>query len=121
MKDFIEKILETLNASGFPDRRVSLPTEKMYEVADLKGLSLNNVLEVMKIEHGVDAQIGPDKIIFTKIEAMQKSQENIMQEAQEMLSKMDPSELQKLQEMFSNMSPEEKNEIMKRGRDLGLI
>jgi hypothetical protein len=34
---------------------------------------------------------------------------------------MDPAELKKLQEMFMNMTPEEKEEIMKKGKDLGII
>lgn len=38
-----------------------------------------------------------------------------------MMSQMDPEELRKIQEMFTNMSSEEKEEIMKKGKDMGLI
>jgi uncharacterized protein YcbK (DUF882 family) len=119
MNEFIEKIMQTLNANGFPGKRVSLPTEKMYEAADNKGLSFNQVLEQLKANHSIDAQIGSEKIIFFKAPVM--NQEEMMKQAQEMMSQMDPEELKKLQEMFTNMSAEEKDEIMKKGKDLGLI
>lgn len=37
MNEFVDKILQTLKTNGFPDKRVSLPTEKMYEAADNRG------------------------------------------------------------------------------------
>lgn len=119
MNEFIDKIMQTLKSNGFPEKRVSLPTEKMYEVADNKGLSFNQVLEQLKTEHSIDAQIGSEKIIFFKAPVM--NQEEMLKQAQEMMSQMDPEELRKIQEMFSNMSAEEKEEIMKKGKDLGLI
>lgn len=122
MNDFIEKILQTLKNNGFPQKRVSLPTERMYEAADNKGLSFNQVLEQLKVAHQVEAQIGVEKIIFSQmiIESPQ-TQEDMIRQAQEMMSQMDPEEFKKLQEMFTNMSAEEKEEILKKGKDLGLI
>lgn len=117
MKEFIDKILQTLKSNGFPEKRVSLPTEKMYEVADNKGLSFNHVLEQLKADHNIEAQIGPEKIIFSQA----LNQEEMMRQAQEMMSKMDPEELRKLQDMFMNMSPEQKEEVLNKGKDLGLI
>jgi hypothetical protein len=121
MNEFIENILKTLKSNGFPEKRVSLPTEKMYEVAERKGLSFNKVIEELKSHHEIEIKTGPDKIIFSKSQQSYKSQEDLIKEAQEMMSKMDPEELQKIQEMFTNMSSKEKEEIMKKGRDLGLI
>lgn len=122
MKEFIDHILKILNTNGFPQKRVSLPTEKMYEAADNKGFSFNQVLEELKATHNVDAQIGPDKIIFSQVVASATSkQEDMMKQAQEMMSKMSPEELKRIQDMFMNMSPEEKEEILKKGKDLGLI
>jgi hypothetical protein len=119
MKEFIFKIMQTLKSNGFPEKRVSLPTEKMYEVADNKGLSFNVVLQELKANHNIDAEIGPEKIVFSQIIPIK--QEDMLKQAQEMMSQMDPSELKKLQDMFMKMSPEEKEEILKRGKDLGLI
>ena len=119
MKEFTEKILQTLKTNGFPEKRVSLPTEKMYEAADNKGFSFNQVLEQLKADHHVEAQIGPEKIIFSQV--VGTNQEDMMRQAQELMSQMDPEELRKIQEMFTNMSPEQKDEMLKKGKDLGLI
>ena len=121
MDEFVDRILQTLKANGFPEKRVSLPTEKMYETADNKGLNFNTVMDQLKATHGVEAKIGPDKIIFSKIQEAPKSQEDLIKEAQKMMAQMDPEELRKLQEMFTNMSEEEKEEIMKKGKDMGII
>ena len=121
MKEFLNHILKILTTNGFPQKRVSLPTEKMYEAADNKGFSFNQVLEELKAAHQIDAQIGPDKIIFSKIVQTTSKQEDMMKQAQEMMSKMSPEELKKVQDMFMNMSPEEKEEILKKGKDLGLL
>ncbi|WP_408095544.1 hypothetical protein ACJVC5_10930 [Peredibacter sp. HCB2-198] len=122
MKEFIDHILKILNTNGFPQKRVSLPTEKMYEAADNKGFSFNQVLEELKASHNIDAQIGPDKIIFSQVATSTTSkQEDMMKQAQEMMSKMSPEELKRIQDMFMNMSQEEKEEILKKGKDLGLI
>lgn len=134
MKEFVEKILQTLKTNGFPQKRVSLPTEKMYEVADSKGFSFNQVLEQLKSEHQIVAQIGDEKIVFSQ-EVAETSfagmdglaglagmdPQEMMKQAQEMMTKMDPAELKKLQEMFTNMSDEQKEEVMKKGKDLGII
>lgn len=119
MNEFIDKILETLKKNGFPLKKVSLPTEKMYEVADSKGLSFNHVLEQLKSQFQINAEIGPEKIIFSQEMAMNK--DDMMKQAQEMMSKMSPEELRKIQEMFTNMTPEQKEEMMKKGKDLGII
>lgn len=122
MKDFAEKILQTLKTNGFPGKKVSLPTEKMYEVADSKGFSFNSVLEVLKTEYQVSADIGTEKIIFYQEKpAATMDPQEMMRQAQEMMAKMDPEELRRIQEMFTNMSQEEKEEIMKKGKDMGLL
>ena len=118
MNDFIQKILQTLTTNGFPQKRVSLPTEKMYEAADNKGLSFNAVLEQLKNLHNVDAHIGPEKIVFSQVA---QNPADMMKQAQEMMAKMSPEELRKIQEMFEKMTPEQKEEIMKKGKDMGIL
>lgn len=119
MEKFIEQILKNLENNGFPHKRVSLPTEKMYEIADNKGLSLNKALDGLKAKHNITSEIGADKIVFSKEVAM--SQEDMYAQAQEMMSKMSPEEMQRMQEMVMNMSPEQKEELMQKGKDMGLI
>lgn len=124
MQEFAQHILSILKNNGFPQKRVSLPTEKMYEAADKKNLSFNKVLDYLKQEHQVLADIGADKIIFSQELAnttSTQSPEDLMKQAQEMMNKMSPEELARIQEMFQNMSPEQKAEIMKKGKDMGLI
>jgi hypothetical protein len=129
MKEFTDKILQTLKTNGFPEKRVSLPTDKMFEVAESKGFSFNDVLQSLKTDHHIEAKIGPDKIIFSQELSENVSEnpfsgmnpEQMMKQAQEMMSKMDPEELKKIQEMFTNMSPEEKEQMLKKGKDLGIL
>ncbi len=120
MKEFIEIILQNLKSNGFPEKRVSLPTEKMYEVANGKGFSFNQVLEQLKSDHNTEAEIGTEKIIFSQaVESLYP--QDMIKKAQEMMAQMNPEELRKMQEMFTNMSPEQKEEILKKGKDLGII
>lgn len=119
MKEFAQKVLSNLESNGFPAKKVSLPTEKMFEIADSKGFSFNKVLDFLKSEYEIEAEIGAEKIIFSKIEKTDKA--SMMQKAQEMMAKMSPEELQKMQEMFMNMSDEQKADIMKKGKEMGLV
>ena len=122
MNEFIQHILQTLKNNGFPGKRVSLPTDKMFEVADSKGFSFNDVLAKLKTEQNIDSQIGPEKIVFTQsVQAAPANKDDMMKQAQEMMAKMTPEELKKIQDMFENMTPEQKEEIMKKGKDMGLI
>jgi hypothetical protein len=126
MHEFIESIIQNLKRNGFPQKRVSLPTDKMYEAAENKGLNFNKVLEEMKSSRGIESQIGADKIIFSAESSAASpnagaNQEDMIRQAQEMMSQMNPEELRKIQEMLMKMSPEEKEELMKKGKDLGLL
>ena len=69
MQNFIEKIVKTLEANGFPEKKVSLPTEKMYEAADNRELSFNQVLEKMRAEFEIQSEVGTEKIVFFKEKA----------------------------------------------------
>ncbi len=128
MDKFVETIMKNLESNGFPEKKVSLPTEKMYEIADNKGLSLNKVLDHMESELQIVSDIGDEKIVFSKEVLATNSdpfagmdQTQMMQKAQEMMSKMDPAELKRMQDMFMNMSEDEKADIMEKGKDLGLM
>ncbi|MGI4993726.1 hypothetical protein ACRXCV_13895 [Halobacteriovorax sp. GFR7] len=119
MEKFIDQIIKNLSANGFPEKKVSLPTDKMYEVADNKGLSLNKVLEELREKKMIDSEIGPEKIVFT----MKKfeNQQDMYAKAQEMMSQMSPEELQKMQEMLQNMSPEQREQMMEQAKKMGMI
>ena len=121
MKKFIESIKRNLESNGFPQKRVSLPTEKMYEVADNKGFSLNAVLEKLKEEDQVNFEITDDKIIFSKIEAMPNIDPEMMSKVQEMMAKMDPAELERIKEQVSNMSDDERKDMLNNAKGMGLF
>lgn len=124
MEQFIEQIIKNLESNGFPSKRVSLPTEKMFEVADNKGFSFNSVLNEMREKHNINSVIEGEKIVFShehKEEAPRVPKEDMYKQAQDMMSQMTPEELKKMQDMIMNMSPEEKEEMMKKGKEMGLI
>lgn len=118
MKEFIEQILKNLETNGFPTKRVSLPMEKMYEIAEQKGLSLNSVLEEMRSQHGVEFSVGTEKIVFSQASQMDAS---MMAKVQEMMAKMDPEELKNIQEQVQNMSPEKRDELLNQAKGMGLF
>lgn len=121
MELLVESIITNLGNNGYPQKRVSFPTEKMYEVADNKGLSFNKVLEHLKAEHKIDNEIQTEKVIFFPVEeAQETSQDEMMKKAQEMMSQMSPEELSNIQKMFENMSDEEKQNMMDQAKKMGL-
>lgn len=126
MDEFIEKIIATLESNDFPQKRVSLPVEKMYEAADNRGLNFNNVLEKIKADHQINYTIETEKVVFEKSMPQNSpfgdmSKEDMMKQANDMMSSMSPEQLRALQEQFSNMSEQEKEELMQKGREMGLI
>lgn len=104
--------------NGFPEKKVSLPLEKMYEVADEKGENLNTILDEMKVL-GIDHDKEEDKIIFKS--ALPNMTGDSIKRAQEMMAKMDPEELKKIQEQIVNMTPEEKEKLLEQAKAFGLF
>ena len=124
MQDFIQLILKNLKANGYPDKKVGLPIEAMYEKADNRCLNINQVLEVMKNEHQVGAEIEIERVVFFSLEqnnSSQPNQEDMLRQAQDAMASMSPEQLQQMQQMFMNMSEDEKAEIMRKGKEMGLI
>jgi hypothetical protein len=126
VENFIQSIIKNLETNGFPQKKVSLPTEKMYEVSDNKGFSFNTVLEKMKEEFKISSEIGDEKIVFAKMVEVDESNfpnlnPEMMKKAQEMMSGMDPEEFQKIQDSIENMSDKEKEEMMQKAKGMGLF
>lgn len=113
-----DQILSNLKSNGFPKKKVSLPLEKMYEVADNKGENLNTILEDLKSQ-GIEHEKKEDKIIFRS--AMPNLDAAGFDKAQEMMKDMDPEEMKKLQEQVANMSEEEKEKLMEQAKAMGLF
>ncbi len=97
----------------------------MYESAENRGLSFNDVIKQLQTDHGINAKVGADKIVFSKTAIAPSEAEmnpsDMLRQAQEIMAQMDPEELRRIQEMVMDMSPEQKEEMMKKGKDLGLL
>lgn len=114
----IDQILNNIKSNGFPAKKVSLPLEKMYEVADNKGENLNTILDELKSQ-GVDHDKTTDKIIFKS--ALPNLDPAAFAKAQEMMKGMGAEGMQKLQEEVANMSEEEKEKLMEQAKSMGLF
>jgi hypothetical protein len=127
MENFVKSIFENLCSNGFPHKKVSLPTLKMYEVADKKELSLNEALELLATTYELSFNIGDEKIIFEKNQAPiskdtnDSEQKEMFKQAQDFISGMDPVELKQMQDMIMSMSEDEKSELMEKGKEMGLF
>ena len=130
-QDFKELILKNLEANDFPKNKVSLPLEKMYEKSEESGVNLNKILDDLKLNDGIDHDKSDDKIIFKKsvsnamdgmdwdaLKGMDAS--SLKEMADKFMKTMTPDQMSEIEEKFQNMSPEEKEEIMKKGKDMGL-
>ena len=95
MEQFIELVMKNLEKNGFPQKRVSFDLETLYETAENKRLSLNNVLDEMK-KRGIDHIKKGDKIIFLSAPQTDYS------------SLFTPEMFAQAQEMMQNMSPDER-------------
>jgi DNA integrity scanning protein DisA with diadenylate cyclase activity len=113
-----DQILNNIKSNGFPTKKVSLPLEKMYEVADTKGENLNTILDELKSQ-AVDHEKTADKIIFKS--ALPNLGTEGFEKAQEMMKNMGPEEMQKLQDQVANMSKEEKEKLMEQAKAMGLF
>ncbi|MCB9063053.1 MAG: hypothetical protein H6622_16135 [Halobacteriovoraceae bacterium] len=113
-----EQILKNIQMNGFPLKSVSLPLEKMYEIADERNENLNNILSEFKAE-GIEHEKTSEKIIFRS--ALKGFGPEGLQKVQEMMNKMDPEELRKIQEQVSQMSDEERQKLMEQARSMGLF
>ena len=134
--EFIVNILETLHKNGFPEKKVSLPLEKMYEIAHHKGLNFNKVLDFLR-EKSVDHEKTTEKLIFFPMESPKVDERadqsddpsdfllkglsdadlnfsDILTMGKELLEKMPKEQIQAGMKMFSEMSPEQKNDLLKR-------
>jgi len=110
-KNFKDMILKNLGQNGFPLKKVSLPLEKLYEVANERGANLNQILELLDSEGTAHEKV-EDKIIFCAKIPESVDQEAMMKQAQDMMSQMTPEQITEIQNMIGNMSPEEREQMM---------
>lgn len=117
---FLNQIIKNLELNGFPSKKVSFDLLKMYELADDKGFSFNDILEDLENHHSIFSEKTDEKIIFYK-EQEQTINADMFKQAQDMLSQMDPSEIERIKDMYENMSDEEKQNIMEQAKKMGYM
>ena len=144
--EFIANIIRILHENGYPDKRVTLPLEKMYEVAHEKGINFNKVLEFLKDQMQIDHEKTTEKLIFYPKEEKEPEPTaaggedpmqafmnmgpdvlknlnfpEIMDKASEMVKNLKPEQLAEYKKMFMEMTEEERKEMMKKAKELGLF
>ncbi len=129
MEEFINTIIKNLESNGFPHKRVALPLEKMYEIADQKELNFNKVLEELS-QKGISHTKQGDRIIFSQetmpnfehlAEMMNgKDPDELMKMAQEMMAKMSPEQQEEIKNRVMNMDPKERESLMNKAKDMGI-
>ncbi len=115
---FKDQILKNLEQNGYPSKKVSFDLEKLYELADAKSESLNNILEDLTNSGTAHKKEG-DKIIF--YQESKGDHEEMMKKANEAMANMSEEELNKIKEMAENMSDEEKAQMMEQAKKMGLF
>jgi hypothetical protein len=123
---FIDNLVRILEKNGYPQKRVALPLERLYESAYEKQLNFNKALELL-LSRGIDHEKTAQKIIFFPRESATavesdgaKDFGSMMAQAMEMLNKLTPEQRSELEKMVMNMSEEEKGQMMRKAQDMGL-
>jgi hypothetical protein len=130
---FVASIVATLEKNGYPGKKVSLPLEKMYEVAYGKGLNFNKALELLA-QRGIGHEKTVDKIIFAPVQAAKAppaargldfgqlgdDPAAMLAKVEEMMKSMSPEQLAEMQRLVESMSPEEREEMLRKARAMGL-
>ena len=131
---FIQDIKNTLSKNGYPNNKVALPMEKMYEVATTKGLNFNKIREKLK-DMSIDTQLVDEKILFSphkpsasipgledidveSLKGMDKTQ--LTQKLTEIVKNMSPDQLSALQNIYQNLNEEQKTDILRKSQEMGL-
>lgn len=118
---FIAQVIKNLELNGFPNKKVSFDLEKMYEMADNKGLSFNEILNDLENDHSILNDKTVDKVIFFKTSEQPEINQDMYKQAQDMMENMDPNEIENMKKMYENMSEEEKQNIMDQAKKMGLF
>ncbi|MBN2802159.1 MAG: hypothetical protein JXR91_03595 [Deltaproteobacteria bacterium] len=143
-RDFSQTVINNIKKNGFPDKKVSLPLEKLYESASSKGLNLNKVLEILERIKIYNVKT-PEKIIFYPKDKMPTQKEpafdasaifnvlnlkpddyknmdmsEIIEKSQERLKNSSPQQLSAMMNIFNSLSDEQKEALLEKAKDLGL-
>ena len=143
---FVQSVIDNVKKNGFPDKKVSFPLERMYEIAEKKGINFNKVLETLD-EIQIAHKKTPKKIIFyAKDREPQpqaganptdvfsnmaaninpemfkgKNMSDMMNAASQMMQNMNPEQLEAVKNMYENMSDEERAAMIEKVKKMGMF
>jgi hypothetical protein len=143
---FIDKIKSTLAANGFPEKKVTLPLEKVKAAAEKLNLDLEFVLSRLGMMD-YPSTVEGDKILFAveqeepaadsnpfgamggmadmfsgmDMDSMKgMSQEDLMGQVANMVQNMTPEQQEGIMNMYNNMSDDDKDDLMNKAKDMGV-
>ncbi|MAD60823.1 MAG: hypothetical protein CMH49_04795 [Myxococcales bacterium] len=136
MEDFIQVLMNNLEKNQFPKRKVAFDLETLYEKAEDKKISLNNVLDELK-KRGIDHIKKGERIIFKAVpqastdpfgpgfaETMAGMNPDFLAQAQTMMDNMDDDELAStramVQERLAGMNDDERKSLFEQIKGMGL-
>ena len=125
---FVDNLIRILEKNSYPEKKVALPLERLYEAAYEKKLNFNKVLEVLHTR-GIGHDKTTQKVIFFPVNSAQERSDRgeapkdlsaMMSQAMDMLRQMTPEQRDELEKMVLNMNDEEKAQMKQKARDMGL-
>lgn len=120
-ENFINQVIKNLELNGFPHKKVSFDLEKMYEMADNKDLSFNDILKSLETDHSIKNEKTIEKVIFYKEVEQPEINQDMYKQAQEMMDNMSSDEIENMKKMYENMSEEDKQNMMDQAKKMGLF
>ena len=120
-----ESILNSINKNGYPQKKVSLPFQPIFQACKDQDTSLSKVLKKLEAQDVLN-EMKDDKIVFYDRNFTSKQPgpdpydvpEDILKEASERLKSMDPAEVERMKKKVMEMSPEERENMLKQAKDL---
>lgn len=120
-----ESIINSINKNGYPQKKVSLPFQPIFQACKNQNTSLSKVLKNLEAQDVLN-EMKDDKIVFYDRNFTSKQPspdpydipENLLKEASERLKSMDPAEVERMKKKVMEMSPEERENMLKQAKDL---
>ncbi len=121
MNKISESIIQSIRKNGFPEKKVTLPFQAIYESCKKNNLKLADVLKTLETEE-IYSEIGNDKILFFQKPEHSKPDKdfgdsNLFKAAMDKIKGMDPKEVASLKDKVMNMSESERANLLKKAKD----
>ncbi|MBT4290271.1 MAG: hypothetical protein HOD92_23340 [Deltaproteobacteria bacterium] len=121
MNKISESIIQSIRKNGFPEKKVTLPFQAIYDSCKKNDLKLSDVLKTLA-EEDIQSEIGNDKILFFKKSESaavepDMNDNSIFKAAMDKIKGLDPKELASLKDKVMNMSEEERSALLGKAKD----